>query len=64
MNLALSPYKGLEYRLKKEIFLLHKYLNLSMDELWDMPIQDRKFYLRRYNEEVEKENERLKGNSN
>lgn len=31
-----------------------------MDELWNMPIQDRKFYLKRYNEEVEKENNRLK----
>lgn len=60
-KLCLSPSKGHEYKLKKELFLLHKYLNFTMEELWNMPIEDRKFYLKRYNEEVEKENARLAG---
>lgn len=41
--------------LKKEIFLCHKNMKMSIDEIYNMPIQDRKFYIRTHNKEIEKE---------
>lgn len=55
-KLCLSTFDGKEQILKKELFLLHKHLKFSMNELLEMPIQDRKFYLAKHNEEIEKEN--------
>lgn len=55
-------YENYEKDLKKEIFLCHKNMKLSIDEIFNMPIQDRKFYIRTHNKEVEKEKEAIKGN--
>ena len=41
--------------LKKEIYLCHKYMKLSMDEIYNMPVMDRKNFIHIHNEEVKKE---------
>lgn len=48
-------YENYEKDLKKEIFLCHKNMKMSIDEIYNMPIQDRKFYIRTHNKEIEKE---------
>ena len=53
-------YKNYERDLKTEIWLCHKNMNLSFTEIYNMPIQDRKFYILMHNREVEKEKLKLK----
>ena len=48
-----------EKNLKHELWLCHKHMNLSMEELYNMPVSDRKNYILIHNKEVEKEKERL-----
>ena len=65
----LSPFLGstilfsltsnFEKNLKHELWLCHKHMNLSMEELYNMPVSDRKNYILIHNKEVEKEKERL-----
>lgn len=49
-----------ERGLKKELWLCHKNMGLSMDEIYNMPVRDRKYYIYVHNKEVEKEIERAK----
>jgi len=53
-------YKNYERDLKTEIWLCHKNMNLSFTEIYNMPIQDRKFYILMHNREIEKEKLRFK----
>ena len=65
----LSPFLGstilfsltsnFEKNLKHELWLCHKHMNLSMEELYNMPVSDRKNYILIHNKDVEKEKERL-----
>ena len=65
----LSPFLGstilfsltsnFEKNLKYELWLCHKHMNLSMEELYNMPVSDRKNYIIIHNKDVEKEKERL-----
>ena len=65
----LSPFLGstilfsltssFEKNLKNELWLCHKYMNLSMEELYKMSVSDRKSYIIIHNKQVEKEKERL-----
>ena len=65
----LSPFLGstilfsltsnFEKNLKHELWLCHKHMNLSMEELYNMTVSDRKNYILIHNKEVEKEKERL-----
>ena len=65
----LSPFLGstilfsltsnFEKNLKNELWLCHKHMNLSMEELYNMPVSDRKNYILIHNKDVEKEKERL-----
>lgn len=48
-------YENYEKDLKKEIFLCHKNMKMSIEEIYNMPIQDRKFFIRTHNKEIEKE---------
>lgn len=59
MILFSLTYKNYEKDLKRELFLCHKNMKLSMTELYNMPIQDRKFYILTHNKEIEKEKEVL-----
>lgn len=56
--LTTSP--NFEKNLKTELWLCHKNMNLSMEEIYNMTVMDRKDYIAIHNKEVEKENERLK----
>ena len=53
-----------EKQLKQELWLCHKNMGLTMDEIYNMTVADRHTYIRIHNKEVEKENERLKKMSN
>lgn len=48
-------YENYERDLKKELWLCHKHMDLSMDEIMKMPIQDRKYYVRIHNKILEEE---------
>lgn len=52
-------YKNYEKDLKKEIWLCHKYMGLSLTEIYNMPIQDRKFYILTHNKQVDAEKKAL-----
>lgn len=52
-------YKDYEKDLKKELWLCHKYMKLSMTEIYNMPIQDRKFYILEHNKQVASEKKAL-----
>lgn len=48
-----------EKALKNELWLCHKNMDLSMNDLYQMPTGDRKAYINIHNKVVEKEKERL-----
>lgn len=53
-------YDNYEKDLKKELWLCHKNMDLSMEEIERMPIQDRKYFISLHNKQVEKEKEQFK----
>lgn len=53
-------YKDYEKHLKEEIWACHKCLELSLSEIYNLPIQDRKMYIYLHNKECEKQNEKYK----
>ena len=58
-TILFSLISNFEKNLKHELWLCHKHMNLSMDELYNMPVSDRKNYILIHNKDVEKEKERL-----
>ena len=58
-TILFSLTSNFEKNLKHELWLCHKYMNLSMEELYNMPVSDRKNYILIHNKDVEKEKERL-----
>lgn len=57
-------YKDYEKDLKKELWSCHKYMGLSMSEIYNMPIQDRKFYIQNHNRLIEAEKAAFNGKAN
>jgi hypothetical protein len=55
-----SSTSSFERALKKELWLCHKNMELSMDDILKMTVADRKTYISVHNKEVEKEREALK----
>ena len=55
-----SSTSKFEKSLKEEIWLCHKNMDLSMDDIYKMTVADRKTFIAIHNKEVEKENNRLK----
>lgn len=53
-------YNNYEKDLKTELWLCHKNMNLSMDEILNMPISDRKFYIYMHNKGIEEEKQKMK----
>ena len=53
-------YDKYEKDLKKELFMCHKNIKLSMEELYVMPRRARKFYILTHNKEVDKEKDIMK----
>ena len=60
-TILFSLTSNFEKNLKYELWLCHKHMNLSMEELYNMPVSDRKNYILIHNKDVEKEKERLEG---
>ena len=58
-TILFSLTSNFEKNLKHELWLCHKHMNLSMEELYNMPVSDRKNYIIIHNKDVEKEKERL-----
>lgn len=56
-------YNDYEKNLKQELWMCHKNMDLTMEEIYEMSIRDRKFYIRTHNKSVEKEMSRIKANS-
>lgn len=54
-----SLTSNFEKKLKYELWLCHKNMNLSMEDLYNMTVADRKTYIAIHNKQVEKEKERL-----
>lgn len=42
------------------MWLCHEHMNLSMDDIYKMPVSDRKSYISIHNREIEKQKEKLK----
>ena len=52
-----------ERNLKDELFACFKYVGIPLDILERMPIRDRRYYMYKYNEYMEKKNAMLEGGS-
>lgn len=59
MLFSLMSNSNFEKKLKHELWLCHKHMNLSMEELYNMTVSDRKNYIIIHNKGIEKEKERL-----
>ena len=44
-TILFSLISNFEKNLKHELWLCHKHMNLSMEELYNMPVSDRKNYI-------------------
>ena len=53
-------YDNYAKNLTQELWLCHKNMNLTMDEIYQMTIRDRKFYIQTHNKAIEKEVEQIK----
>lgn len=58
-TILFSLTSNFEKNLKTELWLCHKHMDLSMEDLYNMPVNDRKRYIFIHNKQVEKEKERL-----
>ena len=56
-------YDNYEKNLKQELWMCHKHMNLTMEEIYNMTIRDRKFYILTHNKTVEREVEQMKSKS-
>lgn len=56
-------YDNYEKNLKQELWMCHKNMDLTMDEIYEMTIRDRKFYIQTHNKAVEKEVEQMKAST-
>lgn len=53
-------FEDYEKKLKEELWMCHKHMDLTMDEIYNMTIRDRKFYIITHNKLVQKEVEQMK----
>ena len=58
-KIMFSLTSDFEKNLKHELWLCHKHMNLTMEELYNMSVGDRKTYIIIHNKQVEKEKEQL-----
>jgi len=54
-------YSDYEKQLKEEIWRAHKYMDLSMDEIYNMSVADRRGYIQLHNKLAQEEKEQYKG---
>ena len=53
-------YDNYEKNLKQELWLCHKNMNLTMDEIYQMTIRDRKFFIQTHNKAIARQAQQLK----
>ena len=53
-------YDNYEKNLQTELYAFHKNLNISFNEIYDMPVMFRRDLIRIHNKMVEDENERMR----
>jgi len=58
-TILFSSTSNFEKNLKTELWLCHKNMELSMEDLYNMTVADRKSYIVIHNKEIEKEKDRL-----
>ena len=58
-TILFSLTSNFDKNLKHELWLCHKNMELSMEDLYNMTVADRKTYIAIHNKQVEKEKERL-----
>lgn len=58
-TILFSLTSNFEKNLKHELWLCHKHMDLSMEDIYNMTVSDRKSYIIIHNKQVEKEKERL-----
>lgn len=58
-TILFSLTSNYEKNLKHELWLCHKYMDLTMEEIYNMTVIDRKNYIQIHNKQVEKEKEKL-----
>lgn len=54
-----SLTSNFDKNLKYELWLCHKNMEISMEDIYNMTVADRKSYINIHNKQVEKEKERL-----
>ena len=54
-TILFSSTSDMDKDLKKELFLVHKHLKMSMSDILKMTVQDRKTFISLHNIEVERE---------
>lgn len=59
-TILFSSPTNFERNLKIEIWLCHEHMNLSMADIYNMTVADRKSYIAIHNREIEKQKEKLK----
>ena len=59
-TIPFSLHTNFEKNIKKEIWLCHEHMNLSMDDIYKMPVADRKSFIAIHNREIDKQKEKLK----
>ena len=56
---SISP--DMEENLKEELFGCFKYVGIPIDILEKMPVRDRKYYIKKYNEYMDAKNKAMSG---
>lgn len=52
-----------EEAFKEEIWGCYKYVGIPLETIYNMPIQERKYFIQKHNLDVKRENEAMEGNS-
>lgn len=61
-RILFSLTSNFEKKLKTELWLCHSYMKLSMEDLYNMTVADRRTYISIHNKQMEKEKEKaMKG---
>ena len=58
-KILFSSTSNFEKNLRHELWLCHKNMDLTMEDLYNMTVADRKTYIMIHNKQVEKEKEKI-----
>ena len=60
LTILFSLTSDYERKLKKELWLWHKNMGLSMEEIYRMPVRDRRYFISLHNKLVKEETEKMR----